>query len=307
VVKAYQVLRAIMNNALDDELIQRNPCRIKGAGQYEVPERPVLTVEQVLAVVEAIPTRYRLMVLLGAFTTLRFGELAALRRSDIDSAALTVSVRRSQAELSTGAASRQGTQDARWRPSGRLPGRTAAERDRAPGALRLCRPHVPRVHRCAGRPAPAEQLPRGVGPGSKEGEDQRRGALSRSPPHWEHPRGQCRGQHSGAHDPDGAQRHSRRVDLPAHDRRPGSRHRGQARADDQRSQGGESTGCGLIWHVSGTRSLTSNTAWGSVPVQSWWAQTDSNRRHLLCKSSALPLSYAPPGIPDGLGLNRDKG
>lgn len=24
-----------------------------------------------------------------------------------------------------------------------------------------------------------------------------------------------------------------------------------------------------------------------------WAQTDSNRRHLLCKSSALPLSYAP--------------
>ena len=102
VVKAYQVLRAIMNTALDDELIQRNPCRIKGAGQYEVPERPVLTVEQVLTIVEAIPPRYRLMVLLGAFTTLRFGELAALRRSDVDTTALTVSVRRSQAELSTG-------------------------------------------------------------------------------------------------------------------------------------------------------------------------------------------------------------
>lgn len=25
----------------------------------------------------------------------------------------------------------------------------------------------------------------------------------------------------------------------------------------------------------------------------WWARTGSNRRHLLCKSSALPLSYAP--------------
>lgn len=25
----------------------------------------------------------------------------------------------------------------------------------------------------------------------------------------------------------------------------------------------------------------------------WWARTVSNRRHLLCKSSALPLSYAP--------------
>lgn len=30
---------------------------------------------------------------------------------------------------------------------------------------------------------------------------------------------------------------------------------------------------------------------GLLPIL--WAQTDSNRRHLLCKSSALPLSYAP--------------
>jgi hypothetical protein len=30
--------------------------------------------------------------------------------------------------------------------------------------------------------------------------------------------------------------------------------------------------------------------WGPLH---WWARTVSNRRHLLCKSSALPLSYAP--------------
>lgn len=49
VVKAYQILRAILNTAVDDELIQRNPCRIKGADSYDVPERPVLSVSEVFA------------------------------------------------------------------------------------------------------------------------------------------------------------------------------------------------------------------------------------------------------------------
>ena len=30
--KAYRLLRAVMNTAVDDGLIRRNPCRIKGAG-----------------------------------------------------------------------------------------------------------------------------------------------------------------------------------------------------------------------------------------------------------------------------------
>ncbi|MDH6702074.1 site-specific integrase [Streptomyces griseoviridis] len=102
VVKAYQLLRALMNTAVDDELIRRNPCRIKGADRYDVPERPVLTVAEVFAVADSIASRYRLLVLLAAFTTLRFGELAALRRWDIDLEALTVTVRRAQAELQDG-------------------------------------------------------------------------------------------------------------------------------------------------------------------------------------------------------------
>ncbi|MET7777901.1 tyrosine-type recombinase/integrase [Streptomyces mirabilis] len=102
VVKAYQLLRALMNTAVDDELIKRNPCRITGADRYDVPERPVLTVSEVFAIADAIAPRYRLLVLLAAFTTLRFGELAALRRRDIDLEGLTVSVRRSQAELQDG-------------------------------------------------------------------------------------------------------------------------------------------------------------------------------------------------------------
>ncbi|GAA1263576.1 site-specific integrase [Kitasatospora nipponensis] len=102
VVKAYQLLRAIMNTAVDDELIQRNPCRIKGADTYDVPERPVLSVTEVFAVADAIGPRWRALVLLTAFTTLRFGELAALRRRDVDLESRLVRVQRNQAELNTG-------------------------------------------------------------------------------------------------------------------------------------------------------------------------------------------------------------
>ncbi|MFC4513353.1 MULTISPECIES: tyrosine-type recombinase/integrase [Streptomyces] len=102
VVKAYQIMRAIMNTAVDDELIRRNPCRIKGADRYDVPERPVLTVDEVYAIADAIAPHYRLLVLLAAFTGLRFGELASLRRRDINTVSAALSVRRSQAEMQTG-------------------------------------------------------------------------------------------------------------------------------------------------------------------------------------------------------------
>lgn len=103
VVKAYQIMRAILNTAVDDELIRRNPCRVKGADRYDVPERPVLTVAEVYAVADAITPRYRLLVLLAAFAGLRFGELASLRRRDIDPGNATLMVRRSQAEMQNGA------------------------------------------------------------------------------------------------------------------------------------------------------------------------------------------------------------
>jgi len=53
--KAYRLLKAILNTAVDDGLIRRNPCRIKGAGQEKSPERPVLTVPEVYALADAVP------------------------------------------------------------------------------------------------------------------------------------------------------------------------------------------------------------------------------------------------------------
>ena len=90
--KAYRLLRAIFNTALDDGLIKRNPCRIKGAGEEDSAERPVLTVAQVYALAEAVGLRYRALILLAAFTSLRWAELVALTPADIDLDARTVRV-----------------------------------------------------------------------------------------------------------------------------------------------------------------------------------------------------------------------
>ncbi|MER7939333.1 tyrosine-type recombinase/integrase [Streptomyces sp. NPDC053707] len=98
VAKAYQILRAIMNTAVDDEVIQRNPCRIKGAGAAKTAERPFLDVTEVFQLADAVPTRFRVFILLAAFTGLRFGELAALQRHDVDLERRTVAVRRALAE-----------------------------------------------------------------------------------------------------------------------------------------------------------------------------------------------------------------
>ncbi|MER5462024.1 site-specific integrase [Streptomyces sp. NPDC002668] len=101
VVKSYQVLRAIMNTAVDDGLIQRNPCRIKGAGAAKTAERPFLEVQEVSRLAEAVPAHFRVFILLAAFTGLRFGELAALQRRDVDLERRTISVRRAIAETRT--------------------------------------------------------------------------------------------------------------------------------------------------------------------------------------------------------------
>lgn len=96
------MLKAVLNTAVDDGAIRRNPCRIKGAGQEKSPERPVLTIAQVYVLAEAVDQRYRLLVLLGTFGSLRWGELAALSSRHIDLDAGMVRVEHSLTELPGG-------------------------------------------------------------------------------------------------------------------------------------------------------------------------------------------------------------
>lgn len=82
-VKAYRLLRVVLNTAVEDGLIVKNPCVISGAGVDRAPERPIATVPQVYALADAVGDRYRAMVLLATFAGLRLGELLALTRDDL--------------------------------------------------------------------------------------------------------------------------------------------------------------------------------------------------------------------------------
>jgi integrase len=157
--KAYRLLRAVLMTAVEeDKILPRNPCRIRGAGSEQAPERPVLTVAQVFELAELVgrrpignvrqlagggyrlrfqrhgqmqtapevymsrlaaeralwamtldgradcnhDRRYRALVLLATFASLRWGEATALRRCDLDLDVRTVRVRAAYAERSTG-------------------------------------------------------------------------------------------------------------------------------------------------------------------------------------------------------------
>ncbi len=41
VVKAYRLMKAIMSTAVDDGIVQRNPCRVRGAGVHQPDRRAV--------------------------------------------------------------------------------------------------------------------------------------------------------------------------------------------------------------------------------------------------------------------------
>lgn len=102
VAKAYRLLRAILNTAVTDRLISRNPCQIVGAGQEKSPERPVATLDQVFTIAENVPPRFRAMVLLASFASMRFGELAGLARRHVNLAAGEVLIERTMGEMTDG-------------------------------------------------------------------------------------------------------------------------------------------------------------------------------------------------------------
>lgn len=102
IAKSYRLLHAICATALEDGLITRNPCVIKGASVERPEERPVASIEQVFAIADAIEPRYRAMVLLATFCGLRVGELRALRQCNLDLLHRTVSVVEQFQQLSDG-------------------------------------------------------------------------------------------------------------------------------------------------------------------------------------------------------------
>lgn len=90
--KSYRLLSTILKTAVEDELILRNPCRVKGASVEPGSERPTLSVAELDALVVAAPDRIRLLLLLACYCQLRRGELLGLKRRDVDLLHGTVSI-----------------------------------------------------------------------------------------------------------------------------------------------------------------------------------------------------------------------
>jgi len=98
--QAYRLLRAAMATAVLDGVIDAQPCRIAGAGTPrralgrvpDIADR-LLSPDQVNAVADAMPSRYRALVLAAAWSGLRQGELLALTRADLDLDAVPARVR----------------------------------------------------------------------------------------------------------------------------------------------------------------------------------------------------------------------
>lgn len=85
---AYRSFSALMNAAVENELIEISPVRIKGATakkrvRDEARER-VATDKQVEQIAGGMPPRLGIMIFLAAWAGLRYGEIAALRRRHID-------------------------------------------------------------------------------------------------------------------------------------------------------------------------------------------------------------------------------
>jgi integrase len=77
-------LRQILEDAVHDDVLGRNPCSIRTSPPAGKSKLYVATAEQVKALHDVMPDHLKAAVLLGAFAGLRRGEVCGLRVSDVD-------------------------------------------------------------------------------------------------------------------------------------------------------------------------------------------------------------------------------
>ncbi len=87
---AYTLLASILRSAATrtpgkTALIPFNPAAIRGGGTSDSGKRAdPASLDEIAMIVDAMPDRYRAMILLAAWAGLRFGELTELRRRDVN-------------------------------------------------------------------------------------------------------------------------------------------------------------------------------------------------------------------------------
>ena len=91
----YGLLRTIMAAAVADGKVPANPCVIRGAGSAKraITIRPA-SLPELEKITTAMPEPYQGMILLASWCAMRYGELAELRRKDVDLDDAVVRIRR---------------------------------------------------------------------------------------------------------------------------------------------------------------------------------------------------------------------
>jgi integrase len=83
----YSLLHAILASAVKQSLLTSNPCQIERAMKAKTKKAPIILLPaevRKLANADAMPERYRALVLIGAACGLRWGEAIELRRKDVE-------------------------------------------------------------------------------------------------------------------------------------------------------------------------------------------------------------------------------
>lgn len=84
VARAYDLMKSVLKTAVEDELIQTNPCRVRGGSAASTGKKVIPpTDDELEQIIEALPEKYRAVAILAAAGGLRFGEIIALTRDDI--------------------------------------------------------------------------------------------------------------------------------------------------------------------------------------------------------------------------------
>jgi integrase len=81
---AYQHVKSIMETAVQDGIIYKNPCMIRGAGTASTGRKIKPPKEGELDIIlDMIPEKYKALIITGAWAACRWGEATELRRKDV--------------------------------------------------------------------------------------------------------------------------------------------------------------------------------------------------------------------------------
>jgi hypothetical protein len=97
--QTYRLLKSIFNAAIDDELLDRSPIKDKAATIVRSRKAQAATSEQVAALAEQVPARYKAAVLVAAYGCFRQGEQFALARKHYNAFNRTLTIERAVKKL----------------------------------------------------------------------------------------------------------------------------------------------------------------------------------------------------------------